>query len=94
MESREEELEQCIVQLIELLDGDTAREEAKAAIAEAKDLLYGDGTPELRQVRDTVEYIGEQVEMIRIVLEQLCNEFTEMRKTVGKADKDRQKRMF
>ena len=94
MESREEELEQCIVQLIELLDGDTAREEAKAAIAEAKDLLYGDGTPELRQVRDTVEYIGEQVEMIRIVLEQLCGEFTELRKAVGKPDKDRQKRMF
>jgi len=94
MESREEELEQCIAQLIELLNGDTVREEAKAAIVEAKDILYGDGTPELRQVRDTVEYVGEQVEMIRIVLEQLCGEFTELRKSTAKPEKDRQKRMF
>ena len=82
------------MQLIELVESDTAREEAKAAVAEAKDLLYGDGTPELRQVRDTVEYIGEQVEMIRIVLEQLCGEFTELRKAIGNPDKDRQRRMF
>jgi hypothetical protein len=92
MESREEELEQCIVRLLEVPELASASEATKAAIADANDVLFGDGTPELREVRDTVVYIGEQVELIRLVLDQLCGEFTELRKAVGKPEK--QKRLF
>ena len=94
MESREEELEQCIQRLLEVPELISASEETKAAIAEAKDVLYGDGTPELREVRDTVVYVGEQVELIRMVLDQLCGEFMELRKAIAKSDKDKQTRLF
>ena len=70
-------------------------EETRAAVEEATEVLEGTGADELRQVRDAVQYIGEEVESIRTVLDRLWREMGELKKAVMAMGRDeRQKRLF
>lgn len=50
--------------------------------------------PQTEELVNTVLYIGEQVELIRIVLERLCNEVGEMKKAMAGKGQDRQGRLW
>jgi hypothetical protein len=90
--SREEDLEQCILWLLESPELQAASDGTKAAIEEATALLRGDGDDRLAELQNTVAYIGEQVELIRTVLDRLCQEVDGLKKAIGKEGK--QKKLF
>ena len=62
MESREEELEQCVARLLRCSELAAPCAETRAAIEEATDVPYGGGPDELRRLRDAALAIVERVE--------------------------------
>ena len=101
MESREEELVHCVRRLLDSPELRQGCEETRAAIDDALSVLSdgecnerpgGEEGDEAMEFCNTVLYIGEQVELIRTVLDRLCQEVGELKKALGKEGK--QKRMF
>lgn len=90
--SREEDLEQSILWLLDRPELQSPSDETRTAIEEARALLEDDGDDRLAEIQNTVVYIGEQVELIRTVLDGLCREFGELKQAIGKDGK--QKKLF
>jgi len=97
VESREDQLEQCLRRLLQCteLNLDDLEDETRAAIRQALMVVESESTaPQTEELVNTVLYVGEQVEMIRIVLDRLCGEVGEMKKAVGGKGPDRQRRLW
>lgn len=97
MESREDQLEQCLHRLLQCteLNLDDLEEDTRAAIRQALMVVEsGSIAPQTEELVNTVLYVGEQVEMIRIVLDRLCTEVGEMKKTVAGNRRERQRRLW
>ena len=57
--------------------------------------LDGEGYDESAEFRSTALSIGEQVELIRMVLDRLCREFSELKNAIGdKANQEQQRTLF
>jgi len=97
VESREDQLEQCLRRLLQCteLNLDDLEDETRAVIRQALMVVESESTaPQMEDLAGTVLYVGEQVEMIRIVLERLCTEVGEMKKAVAGKRPDRQGRLW
>ena len=97
MESREDQLERCLRRLLECteLNLDEMKDETRAAIRQALMIAESESTaPQTEELVNTVLYIGEQVELIRIALDQLCNEVAGMKKAMAGKGQDRQGRLW
>lgn len=79
---RERLLEDALHRLLDCpeLNLDEFEEETRAAIDAAAALLRTPGSSDLTELEHTVTYVGEQVELIRTVLEQLCDEVAALKK--------------
>lgn len=91
---RETQLERSLQRLLDCpeLNLDEVEDETRAAVEQAAEVLNTPGSSDLAELEHTVVYVGEQVEMIRIALERLCDEVAGMRKQLPKPD--RQKTLF
>ncbi len=76
--------EQCILWLLECPELQAVSDGSRSAIEEAKALPHGDGDDGFTEVQNTVVYLGEQAELIRTLLDQLCQESGGLTKAIGK----------